>query len=123
MTPRRVALRLSINRWPHPQTQDAAPLYGMEHLGGLVRFVVRYNVMDVVFGILYAVSNDAEDELVSEYFGRVAVSYLASRMCNVEPVSYSHRILELMPDTAGEWWTSAVTNAECRWKHDYSRGW
>ena len=33
--------------------------YGMEHLGGLVGFVVRYR--DDVFGI-YAVSNDAEEE-------------------------------------------------------------
>ena len=45
---------------------------GMEHLGGLV---VRY--MDDVFGI-YAISNDAEEKLVSEYFGQVAVRYLPS---------------------------------------------
>ena len=40
--------------------------YDMEHLGGLVGFVVRYNVMNDVFGILCAVRNDAEEELVSE---------------------------------------------------------
>ena len=40
--------------------------YDMEHLGELVGFVVRY--MDDAFGI-YAVSNDAEEELVREYFG------------------------------------------------------
>ena len=40
-------------------------------MGGLAGFVVR--CMDDVFGI-YAVSNDAEEEKVSEYFGRVAVS-------------------------------------------------
>ena len=46
--------------------------YGMEHLGELVGVGVRY--MDDVFG-MYAVSNDAEEEMVSEHFGRVAVSY------------------------------------------------
>ena len=44
----------------------------MEHLGELVGFVVRY--MDDMFGI-YAVSNDAEETVVSEYFGLVAVGY------------------------------------------------
>ena len=45
--------------------------FEMEHLGGLVGFVVRD--MDDVFGI-YAVSDDADEKQVSEYFGRVAVS-------------------------------------------------
>ena len=40
--------------------------YDMEHLGGLIEFVVRY--MDGLFGI-YAVSNGAEEELAREYFG------------------------------------------------------
>ena len=74
--------------------------YEMEHLGGLVGFVVRY--MDDVFGIiLYAVSNDAEREQVSEYFGRVAASYPPPLVLTVEPVSDSHRFLELMVNTAG----------------------
>ena len=72
--------------------------YDMEHLCELVGFVVRY--MDDVFGI-YAVSNDAEEKLVSEYFGRVAVGYPPTLVLNVEPVSDSHRFLELMVNTAG----------------------
>ena len=39
--------------------------HDMEQLGELVGFVARY--MDDVFGI-YAVSNDAEEELVREHF-------------------------------------------------------
>ena len=46
--------------------------FGMEHLGGLVGFAVRY--MDGEFGI-YAVSDDAEEKQVSEYFRKVVVSY------------------------------------------------
>ena len=74
--------------------------YGMEHLGGLVGFVVR--CMHDVFGI-YALSNDAEEELVSAYFGRVAVSYLPPLVLNVEPTSDSHQLLGLMHmvNTAG----------------------
>ena len=72
--------------------------HGMEHLGELVWFVVRY--MDGVFGI-YAVSNDADEEQVSEYFGRVAVRYPPPLVLNVEPVSDSHRFLELVVNTAG----------------------
>ena len=46
--------------------------FKMEHLGGLVGFVVRY--MDDAFGT-YAVGNDAEEEQVSKYCGTVVVSY------------------------------------------------
>ena len=46
--------------------------FEMEHLGGLVGVVVRY-ICDV-FGA-YAVGDDAEEKQVSEYFGKVAVSY------------------------------------------------
>ena len=42
--------------------------YDIEHLRELVGLAVQH--MGDVFG-LYAVSNDAEEELVSEYFGRV----------------------------------------------------
>ena len=56
--------------------------------------------MDDVFGI-YAVSNDAEEEMVSEYFGRVAVSYPPTLLLDVESISGSHRFLELMVNTAG----------------------
>ena len=49
----------------------------------------------------YAVSNDAEEELVSEYFGRVAVGYPPTLVLNMEPLSDSHRFLELMVNTAG----------------------
>ena len=72
--------------------------YVMKLLGELVGFVVRY--MDDVFGI-YAVSNDAEEEQVSEYFGQAAVSYPPTLVLNVEPVSDSHRFLELMMNAAG----------------------
>ena len=77
--------------------------YEMGHLGELVGFMVRY--MDDVFGI-YAVSDDAEEKQVSEYFEKVAVGYPPPLVLNVEPVSDSHRFLELMVITAGE--TSAV---------------
>ena len=70
--------------------------FEMEHLGGLVGFVVRY--MDDVFGT-YAVGNDAEE--VSKYFGKVAVSYPPPLVLNVEPASDSHRFLELAINTAG----------------------
>ena len=70
----------------------------MEHLGELVGFVVR--CMDDVF-VIYAVSNDAEEKQVSEYFEKVAVSYPPPLVLNVEPVSDSHRLLELMINTAG----------------------
>ena len=72
--------------------------FEMEHLGGLVGFVVRY--MDDVFGT-YAVGTDAEAEQVSKYFGKVAVSYPPPLVLNVEPVSDSHRFLELVINTAG----------------------
>ena len=49
--------------------------------------------MDDVFGT-YAVGNDAEEEQVSKYFGKVAVSYPPPLVLNVEPVSDSHRFLE-----------------------------
>ena len=42
---------------------------GMQNLGELVGFVVQY--MDAVF-VICAASNDAEEKLASEYFGRVA---------------------------------------------------
>ena len=79
--------------------------YGMEHLGGLVGSMVRY-MDDVCWHIsvsdIYAVSDDAEEKQVSEYFGRVVVSYLPPLplVLNVEPVSDSHRLLELMANTA-----------------------
>ena len=74
--------------------------FEMEHLGGLVGFVVQY--MDDVFGT-YAVGNDDEAEQVSKYFGKVAVSYPPplQLVLNVEPVSDSHRFLELVINTAG----------------------
>ena len=46
-------------------------------------------------------SNDAEEKQVSEYFGRVAVSYPPTLVLNVAPVSDSHRFVELMVNTAG----------------------
>ena len=55
----------------------------------------RKSARHIVNGI-YAVSNDAEEELVSEYFGQVAVSYPPQLVLNVEPVLDSHRFLELM---------------------------
>ena len=74
--------------------------FEMEHLGGLVGFVVRYNVMDDVFGI-HAVSDGAEEKQVSEYFRKVAVSYPPPLVLNVEPVSDSHLFLGLVINTAG----------------------
>ena len=56
--------------------------------------------MDDVFGT-YAVGNDAEEEQVSKYFGKVAVSYPPPLVLNVEPASDSHRFLELVINTAG----------------------
>ena len=53
-----------------------------------------------MFGI-HAVSDDAEEKQVSEYFGKVAVSYPPPLVLNVEPVSDSHQFLELMINTAG----------------------
>ena len=38
---------------------------------------------------------------MSKYFGKVAVSYPAPLVLNVEPVSDSHRFLELVINTAG----------------------
>ena len=90
-------------RHPHNKTPALAILccgmieFEMEHLGGLVEFVVRY--MDTAFDI-YAVSDNAEEKQVSEYFGKVAVSYPPPLVLNVEPVSDSHRFLELMINTA-----------------------
>ena len=74
--------------------------FEMEHLGGLVGFVVRY--MDDVFGT-YAVGDDAEAEQVSKYFGnlKVAVRYPPPLALTMEPVSDSHRFLELVINTAG----------------------
>ena len=46
-------------------------------------------------------SNDAEEEQVSEYFGQVVVSYPPPLVLNVEPVSDSNRFLEVMVNTAG----------------------
>ena len=56
--------------------------------------------MDDVFGT-YAVGTDAEAEQVNKYFGKVAVSYPPPLVLNVEPVSDSHRFLELVINTAG----------------------
>ena len=50
---------------------------------------------------LYAVGTDAEAEQVNKYFGKVAVSYPPPLVLNVEPVSDSHRFLELVITTAG----------------------
>ena len=72
--------------------------FEMEHLGGLVGFVVCY--MDDVFGT-YAVGNDAEDseEQVSKYFGCELTPPPLG--LNVEPVSDSHRFLALVINTTG----------------------
>ena len=45
--------------------------------------------------------DDAEEKQVSEYFGKVAVSYHPPLVINVEPVSDSHRFLKLVINTAG----------------------
>ena len=49
----------------------------------------------------YAVGDDANEKQVSEYFGKVAVSYLTPLVLNVEPVLDSHWFLELVINTAG----------------------
>ena len=53
-------------------------------------------------------SNDAEEELVREYFERVAVDYPPPLVLNVEPVSDSHRFLNLMVTLLAMGATSAV---------------
>ena len=64
--------------------------YGMEHfahLGELVGLLVRY--MDGVFGI-YAVSGDAAERQVSEYFDKVAVGYPPPHWCSMWSLFQTH---------------------------------
>ena len=49
----------------------------------------------------YAVGNGAEEEQVSKYLGKVAVSCPPPLVLNVEPASDSHRFLESVFNTAG----------------------
>ena len=63
---------------------------------GLIGTVVRF--MDDVFGV-YAVGNDAEEQLVREYYGGIAVGYPPPLVLNVEQPADSHRFLELELNT------------------------
>ena len=60
--------------------------------------VVRF--MDDVFGI-YAVGNGAEEQLVKEYYGGIAVGYPPPLVLNVEQPADLHRFLELELNTGG----------------------
>ena len=57
--------------------------------------------MDDVFGI-YAVGNSAEEQLVKEYYGGIAVGYPPPLVLNVEQPADLHRFLELQLNTGGE---------------------
>ena len=66
---------------------------------GLIGTVVRF--MDDVFGI-YAVGNGAEEQLVREYYGGIAVGYPPPLVLNVEQPADLHRFLELELNTGRE---------------------
>ena len=66
---------------------------------GLIGTVVRF--MDDVFGI-YAVGNSAEEHLVKEYYGGIAVGYPPPLVLNVVQPATLHRFLELQLNTGGD---------------------
>ena len=65
---------------------------------GLNGTVVRF--MDDVFSI-YAVGNSAEEQLVMEYYGKIAVGYPPPLVLNVEQPASLHRFVELQLNTGG----------------------
>ena len=68
---------------------------------GLIGTVVRF--LDVVFGIyMYAVGSSAEEQLVMEHYGRIAVGYPPPLVLNVEQPANLHHFLELQLNTGRE---------------------
>ena len=66
---------------------------------GLIGTVVRF--MDDVFGI-YAVGSSAEEQLVMEHYGRIAVGYPPPLVLNREQPANLHCFVELQLDTGRE---------------------
>ena len=65
----------------------------------MIGTVVRFT--DDVFGI-YAVGSSAEEQLVMEHYGGIAVGYPPPLVLNVEQPANLHRFLELQLNTRRE---------------------